>query len=631
MADYISAELAATCDALGYYDGATYHLDADALNVIKDLIKYLKRDDETNIVRRYLGQAKLLETDLIQIFIQFKDNEELWDVLLRLMINLTSPALMVYNSELPAERTNRSYYLQLVNYLQSYKKALTDDRIWSVASNRLGKILNIDYAERGEENELIIERILTLIRNALQVPPDDNDKRADNDATVHDELLFALHTSGIVDLLLFIASNSTEQQFHMQIIEIIALMLREQNASKLATVGLQRSVAEKERDEAKLLSIRRREITEKMEKMRKYTSARHSRFGGTFVVQNMKAIGENQLICHKPFQKIEALDFSHDKVKVKKPKNRVLIEPPNEERMSALSVRLFLKEFCMEFLIGAYNPVMRHAKSCIIGESNADKSDASHYLWAMRFFMDETISTEIFYVVQRQMEQYYEMMISDKKRTSYWSKRLHLALKAYQNLQLQDFALSFQPPHLLLQELLHTLSAMDKTTDKGVRDSSKVIKSNVFYVPEYRETILSQLLCYDRLKMPRSYLVDLLITVHLFLKMLEQFCAQGRSIIVAKTKKPRKKVNKNKMAKEQQPTLPTKSLDERWDEVGPELSAVMQEGTIPDVVPFDAASDVPIDDQKSDTMKRIQRLMRRKKFEEAVGLLRSARYKILVP
>lgn len=30
-------------------------------------------------------------------------------------------------------------------------------------------------------------------------------------------------------------------------------------------------------------------------------------------------------------------------------------------------------------------------------------------------------------------------------------------------------------------------------------------------------------------------------------------------------------------------------------------------------------------------MKRIQRLMRQKKFEEAVGLLRSARYKFLVP
>lgn len=42
--------------------------------------------------------------------------------------------------------------------------------------------------ERGEENELIIERILTLIRNVIQVPPDENEKRANNDATVHDEV-----------------------------------------------------------------------------------------------------------------------------------------------------------------------------------------------------------------------------------------------------------------------------------------------------------------------------------------------------------------------------------------------------------------------------------------------------------
>jgi len=41
---------------------------------------------------------------------------------------------------------------------------------------------------------------------------------------------------------------------------------------------------------------------------------RHSRFGGTYVVQNMKAIGENQMICHKPYQAIEDLEFGHSKV-----------------------------------------------------------------------------------------------------------------------------------------------------------------------------------------------------------------------------------------------------------------------------------------------------------------------------
>lgn len=35
---------------------------------------------------------------------------------------------------------------------------------------------------------MIIERILTLIRNVLQVPPNDNEIRTENDATVHDEV-----------------------------------------------------------------------------------------------------------------------------------------------------------------------------------------------------------------------------------------------------------------------------------------------------------------------------------------------------------------------------------------------------------------------------------------------------------
>ncbi|THK33002.1 protein timeless homolog [Diachasma alloeum] len=617
MSDYISAELAATCAALGYSDGVVYRLDAGAQNVIKDLIKYLKRDDDSHTVRRYLGQSKLLQTDLTQIAIQHTKKTEFWDVLLRLIINLTSPALMLFNDILPTEKTSRNIYLQLVSHLQGYKKSLANEQFWGVVSNRLSTILRIESAERGEENELIIERILTLIRNVIQVPPDDNEKRADNDATVHDELLFALHSSGIVDLLLFIASNSSEQQYHMQILEIIALMLREQNATKLASVGLQRSAAEKEREEAQLLAIRRREITEKLEKVKKYSGSRHSRFGGTFVVKNMKAIGENQLICHKPFEKIEALEFARDKVKLKKPKNKVRIEEAPQERTSALTVRLFLKEFCVEFLNGAYNPVMRYAKSCIIGGGHSAAADASHYLWAMRFFMEfnrnykfqvklvsETISTEMFYFVQRQMEEYYESMTMDKQKIPYWSKRLHLALKAY-------------------QELLHTILAMDKMTDKGIRDSSRVIKSNVFYVPEYRETILSQLLCYDGLKMSRSYLVDLVTTAHIFLKMLEQFVTQSRSLVVAKLKrKPRKKNVKNS---NKEPTKPAKSLEERWEDAGPELSAVMQDGIIPTVVPFDATLDTPIEEQKADAMKRIQKLLRRKEFEEAIGLLRSAR------
>ncbi|KAL2717469.1 protein timeless isoform X1, partial [Vespula squamosa] len=630
MADYMSAELAATCAALGYYDGKKYYLDQHCLDVIKDLIKYLKKDDDTHSIRRYLGQTKLLQSDLLRIFIQHSNKLELWDVLLRqvlfigldkynyiyrLIINLTSPALLIYNEQIPMEKTMRSFYLQIISHLQSYKVALADDQIWKIVNNRLTNIFSIDNMERGEENEMIIERILALIRNVLQVPPDENEKRTDNDATVHDQVLFVLHASGIVDILLFIASSAKEQQYHMQILEIISLMLRDQSASQLASAGVERSTIEKEKDEAQLLSIRQKEKLEKLEKLKKYAGARHSRFGGTYVVQNMKAIGDNQMLCHKPYEKVEAVEFNSQKTKVKKPKNKLAMQDSTNERRSALSVRLFLKEFCVEFLNGVYNPVMRYGKSCIISDVQCDTTEGSCYLWALRFFMEfnrcykfqvkyvsETISTEIFYIIQRQMNQYYEMIVTDKERIPIWSYRLHLALKAY-------------------KELLHTLMAMDKSPDQDIRESSKVIKSNVFYVPEYRETILSQLLNFDEFKMSRKYLIDLVTTTHIFLKMLEQFCAKGqRSLIVQKLRKKRHKTISRKEE------TPKPSLEDRWSDLAPELSVVMQDGgSMPEMIPFDATLDTPVDDQKSDAMKRIQKLLRSKYFENAIGLLRACR------
>jgi timeless len=55
-----------------------------------------------------------------------------------------------------------------------------------------------------------------------------------------------------------------------------------------------------------------------MKKIRinKFYCFRHSRFGGTYVVQNMKAIGDNEMLCHKPYQKIEDLNFSVTKVRM---------------------------------------------------------------------------------------------------------------------------------------------------------------------------------------------------------------------------------------------------------------------------------------------------------------------------
>lgn len=86
-----------------------------------------------------------------------------------------------------------------------------------------------DWAERTEEQGLLIERILVLIRNVLQVPASpETERRADNDASLHDQVIWSLHQSGILDLVLYIISSEHENQYHLHALEIVCLLYREQ-------------------------------------------------------------------------------------------------------------------------------------------------------------------------------------------------------------------------------------------------------------------------------------------------------------------------------------------------------------------------------------------------------------------
>lgn len=50
---------------------------------------------------------------------------------------------MIWNEEVPAEKTTRNHYIQVEEHLQSYKEAFADENVWAVLSTRLSKILEI--------------------------------------------------------------------------------------------------------------------------------------------------------------------------------------------------------------------------------------------------------------------------------------------------------------------------------------------------------------------------------------------------------------------------------------------------------------------------------------------------------
>ncbi|XP_056642812.1 protein timeless homolog [Diorhabda sublineata] len=617
MSSLLSAEISATCNALGYFDEKTnkYYADSNTLETVKDIIRYLRRDDELHSIRRQLGDTKVLITDLLPLLKHYHEENDLFDVLLRLIMNLTTPPLLLFNFEIPTDKVVRNYYLEMEDHLKFYKEAFVDEAIWAVFSTHLSKVLEVDNSERAEENSVKIERILVLMRNVLFVSDDSIDKRPDNDASLHDQVLWALHHSGLLDIILYITTNPAEQGYFVYILEILFFMLRNQQPNELANAALQRSQREKIRDEAELVNIRHSELNIKHKKTKIYTGTRHSRFGGTFVVQSMKSINDNNLlISHKPLNKLDSINFDADKKLQKTARNRTPLLSNQVDRRSAFTIRLFLKEFCIEFLNGAYNNVMQYIKG-LIARHSGDNQDESYYLWALGFFMSfnrhykfevklisETLSVQTFHFVQQQCENYLDLMKTDKKKVLIWSKRLHTALLSY-------------------KELLLTLFVMDKSKDEVVTQSSKVIKSNIFYLPEYREFIITLLIMYDELQMTDLYLKDLMETQHLFLKMFEVYCKTEGTIIV---KKKSKSKMKNKTGYKVR--VIDLNLDDMWDEASPQISAILESGGefLTDV-PFDAASDVPLDQQKIVAMEKIQHKLRNSEYESAIGIMRAAR------
>ncbi|XP_041837183.1 protein timeless homolog isoform X2 [Melanotaenia boesemani] len=614
----MNCELLATCSALGYLEGDTYHKEADCLESVKDLIRYLRYEDDTRDVRQQLGDSQIVQNDLLPIIIQYRQDKSLFDACIRLMVNLTQPAMLCFG-KIPDDPVFRHHFLQVTAYLQAYKEAFASERVFGILSETLYDLLQLDWEKRQEEDNLLIERILLLVRNVLHVPADPcEEKKVDDDASVHDRVLWAIHMSGFDDLVKFLASAQSEQQWSMHVLDIISLMFRDQTPEALVSAGHARSVEEKQKDSQELEALREREHAEKRSRTFQRGN-RHSRFRGSYVVQGLKAIGDKDLIYHRNIHNFNNYTHDTDKTVRRVPKRNRKAQECKDKRRSALNVRLFLREFCVDFLENCYNRLMYLVKESLIREQT-QQHDETYYLWALSFFMafnrgngfradlvSETMSIRTFHFIERNITNYYEMLLTDRREATSWSRRMHLALKAY-------------------QELLLTVNEMDRSHDESIRQSSNVIKSNIFYLMEYREIFLTLLRKYDETKQPHSYLKDLVESTHLFLRMLERFCKGRRNLIVQRKRVKRKKSQNKK--KGSAPETSPEVLEETWKIVEEELKTTgfqLSESVIENIVPFDATSETPLEEQRTEAMVRVQDALLARLGPESLGLLRAAR------
>lgn len=76
------------------------------------------------------------------------------------------------------------------------------------------------------------------------------------------------------------------------------------------------------------------------------------------------------------------------------------------------------------------------------------------------------------------------------------------------------------------------------------RENGRVIQSNVFYHPEYRDILVTPLRNYYEAFQSMECLRDLVECTHIYIKMMEKYCSENKHLVVRKTKKKAKKKGK---------------------------------------------------------------------------------------
>ena len=616
----IDPDLVATIAALGSYEGGKYVKGEECAICIVDIIKFLRLEDKHHCdIRLQVAKSECMEKDLLPILSTYTDDSDIFDALVRLLVNLTMPSLIcMSNEENKLDKKQRfKIELEINNYLRSYKSLFLQFNVMKFFSSKLSSLLELGKTNRSDDDDLLLERLLIVIRNILHVPSDTNEElEFQQSASIHDRLVISVIEYGISDLLLYICGSQSEEQHCILALEITSLLFRDFEAETLAAESASNIRVDKE-----LQAIKEKEDLIKRQQMLSRKS-RHSRFNGTFVVQGKKSITEKDLIYHKDIKKVKDLSFDSEKTMQRHTRFNEIVEDRSLVRLSTLEVRRKLKELSGQFLDLCYNRVMKNVKSLLcrnLGSAN----DESFYMWACKFFMQvnrltdfkiqlvaETLSIDTFsYILsiifkfQEDIKTLNAKQIEEKRKAA---KRLHKAIKAY-------------------HEMLENLYLMITSRDSKIKSIGSAIENTIFYHQEYRELPTILLKQFHTRIFTKSYLADLILCTHLYIRMLEAY-TKANTLIVQETK--RKKVKKIAKKKKKRNLLSDAELLAMWEgDIENEVINILSSNSIytDHVRPFDASSDLSMEQQRVLTKHKIQDLLKSGSFDEAVALYRSAR------
>lgn len=189
----------------------------------------------------------------------FARNEHVIATTVQLLVNLTLPIECLYSVELMSRtEAGRLNIADICNLLTVNKKCFTDIRVIRAIVEYLRSILEKD-PRLSQEQCCSINNCLLLLRNVLHIPEASGDKTVISVNTaagtaavaVQNQILWNLFTMSIDKLLIHLMSCPQRGHFGVAMVQLIALMYKDQHIStlqKLLNMWFEASVSDSSED-----------------------------------------------------------------------------------------------------------------------------------------------------------------------------------------------------------------------------------------------------------------------------------------------------------------------------------------------------------------------------------------------
>eukprot|EP00899_Mesostigma_viride_P026897 jgi/Mesvir1/7392/Mv19193-RA.1 len=584
MAALDVGHLVAVCTGLGSTqtdeDGrAYYELGEESIDNLRDLQRFLRRDSpETRDAFRQLGAFNIVRSDIIPILLQHGVED----------FNLALEAIKVLVFlTFPPEPLSDDIAGQ-VAILQSFKAAFLDNGALAVICLMMAEPLAAhESGAMSPKQAQLSQLVLTLFRNLLAIPdpapPIGSCAAGAHLAHMKDDLLERFFSENIMELMLSTATMADEEPFSkdaLLLLEIFAAIYRGQRPEALVAATRARGVAgakgqgqrgpmagggvdgsagaaatksaeNQTSGDSRLKRLLQQEgllpggAPRGGSKKLQMDLLRHSRFGGTYL--QTTACGTRALVKQNPLRtdrEQRALNKGGE-VRAVAPK-RVAAEPVVVP--SKRSVLELLDNFTTQFLeSGGYGLLVQQAKDDILKEkAHVLESDSLNLLALTSFINGYCLEKQVLpYVVHR-----WAKAASDLDHKNVEQKSL-----------LQLLCACLKNTMLVLKSTLDNAGAdrADKHVARALVLTTLYDQDETGLLPALR-TLLKN---FDRFKLPRSYVVDLVELLDVTLSMLQELNDRWKETgFLVKLKKRRGKKHKKDAEKKDSASAKGKSEGE---------------------------------------------------------------------